>query len=161
MNVRTYVRFGNERGVYFFSINVDDPFVSIGGNLASLPFSQAGMAMKKQKDGSFHFAANRLFANQKHSFDVSYTPDTTMFTPQNDSLSSFLTERYCIWTFRGNTIVKAPIFHTHWQLQKAAITVHTGDNFPVPITKETLAYYAHHKHAFIHPFEKTGIASSH
>lgn len=153
MNVRTYVRFGKERGVYFFSINVDDRIVSLGGNMASLPFSKASMTMQKQDDG-IHFTANRLFGRPERTFDVSYKPYPSIFTPHVDSLPYFLSERYCVWTYWGNTIIKAPIYHTHWDLQQVEVTIHSRASLPFPITNETSFYYAPSKHAIMHPFEK-------
>lgn len=159
MNIRTYVKFGNERGVYFFSINADSSMVKTGGNLASLPFSRANMTMQKVED-TIYFEANRLLENQKYmTFNVAYRPNSSVFTPHPDSLPYFLTERYCIWMFKGNTILKAPILHSHWNLQQANISVTESNNLPFPFTLDSFAHYAGFKHSFIHLFEKFGKVS--
>ncbi|HLQ72151.1 MAG TPA: DUF2071 domain-containing protein, partial [Bacillota bacterium] len=123
------------------------------------PFSKAHMTMQKVGD-TFHFAANRLFGHPKSTFDVTYGPYASIFTPATDSLPHFLSERYCIWTSSGHTIWKAPIYHKHWQLQQTDISIKARKSLPFPITDETVAYYAPHMHAFIHPFEKVGKMSA-
>src|SRR5699024_12702284 len=50
MNIRTYVRVGNERGVYFFSINANRLLAAIGGSAVSLPFNKASISINEQND---------------------------------------------------------------------------------------------------------------
>lgn len=152
MNLRTYVQYGNERGVYFFSINVSDRMVQIGGRLASLPFSKACMHIKKEGD-TYRFSADHLFGRPYITFDVMYAPQSAVFTPEAGSLSHFLTERYCIWIHRHQKVLKAPIYHTHWDLQDAQMLNHARAHLPFPMTHETIAHYARFKQAYIHPFE--------
>lgn len=158
MNLRTYVRFGNERGVYFFGIHTNDRTVTAGGNVFSLPFSKADIQLQKP-NGVIHFNAEGLFGDPKSRFNVHYQPDSAVFTPSTDSLPHFLSERYCIWLLQGDTIVKAPIFHKHWQLQHANISASGRGHFPFPVTDETVSYYARFKHTLLHPFEKVGKVS--
>lgn len=158
MNIRTYIHFGNERGVYFFSINADHQLVKWGGSLAALPFAKAPMVIQKGGNG-FQFTGNRLPADQKGNLQVAYEPQSPSFTPHVSSLAHFLTERYCNWMLRGNTIVKSPISHTHWTLQNAHISIKEDSNLSFPITDETIAHYSQYKRAMIHPFERIGKIS--
>lgn len=161
MNIRTYVKLGNEhneRGIYFFSINTDHLLVKLGGRLASLPFLRANITMRKDNN-AVHFEANRLFEMQRSQFSLVYRPKSPPFIPHPDSLPYFLTERYCIWMFKGDTILKAPIFHSHWKLQQAEMTIKESDNLPFSMNQDTFAQYAAFKHSLIHPFEKFGKVS--
>lgn len=158
MNIRTYVRFGNERGVYFFSIHTDSRLADAGGRVVSLPFSNTVMQMHKQS-GLFHMKAEGLFGRSNSCLEVSYQPNSAAFTPRTDSLLHFLSERYCVWMFWGKTIVKAPIFHTHWHQQPADTSIIRNEHFPFPITHESLFYYSKYKHAVMHPFERVGKVS--
>lgn len=158
MNVRSYVKFGDEPGVYFFSINTNRLLVTLGGDLASLPFSKANIVSYQEKD-LLYFSANRLAGRKANSFKVAYRPRLQQFTPESNSLSYFLTERYCIWTIRGQTILKAPIIHSHWNLQKADIKIIENKNTPFHFSENPLAHYARFKHTHIHPFETFGKVS--
>src|SRR5699024_10386406 len=152
MNIRTYVRFGNERGVYFFSINVDDRFVQFGGRMACMPYSRADMTIKRDRD-TIHFTASDIFGYPKGVVNVTYSPATPVFTASDDSLAFFLTERYCIWMCRSNRIVKAPILHSPWALQKEEVTINANEWLPLPITSETIAHYAIITHAILSSLE--------
>jgi len=158
MNIRTYVTFGSEPGVYFFSINTNNTLVKLGGNLACLPFSKANITMQHEKD-KIYFEANRLFDEQNATFKVAYSSNLYPFSPRTALLSYFLTERYCIWMFQGNTILKAPIFHSRWNLQQANISILKNINLPFHFSEDIIAHYAPFKHALIHPFERFGKVS--
>jgi len=114
------------------------------------------MTIKKDRD-TIHFTASDIFGYPKGIVNVTYNPASPIFTPSEDSLASFLTERYCIWMSRSNRIVKAPIFHSPWALQKAEVTINASESLSLPITNETIAHYAGFKHAHIHPFEKIAL----
>lgn len=155
MNIRTYVRFGNERGVYFFSINANRLLAAIGGSAVSLPFNKASISINEQND-YFVFSGKGLPYNRTGSVQISYRPQLTTFKPEPSSLAYFLTERYCIWMIRGNHLIKAPINHTSWQLQPAHTSIEKNDQFIFPITNDTFSHYSAFKHTVIYPFEYVG-----
>ena len=149
MNIRTYVNFGNERGIYFLKIYVNSRAVKTGGNIAGLPFKKADIIMEKD-DKKLFFHANHLIDHQESSFRVSYVPKTLINSSHSNGLSYFLTERYTTWMIRGSTIIKAPIYHTHWNLKEADIKIHECKQIPI-ITDNSIAYYTKFKHARIYP----------
>ena len=155
MNIRTYVRFGNERGVYFFSINANRLLAAIGGSAVSLPFNKASISINEQND-YFVFSGEGLPNNYKGTVQISYRPQFTTFKPEASSLAYFLTERYCIWMIRGNHLIKAPINHTSWQLQPAHTSIEKNNSFVFPITNDTFSHYSAFKHTVIYPFEYVG-----
>lgn len=155
MNIRTYVRFGNERGVYFLKIHTDNRIVKKGGTLTGLPFINAELGMEKGVD-TFFFKGQHLFNNPKSSFSVTYEPLSVPCPHHENTLSYFLLERYCIWMIRNGNIVKAPIFHTNWSPYPADITILNSHQFSFPITEKSIAHFESFKHAMIHPFERIG-----
>lgn len=158
MNVRTYVRFGDERGVYFFAIHGSDPIVNFGGNLVGLPFIKAPMIISKEK-GIYSFKASQLFQHPQSKLHISYKPLPQKVHMHPTSLAHFLTERYAIWMVRNNHIVKAPITHSPWNLHEATLSTHVAEHIPFPLTDHSVIHYAEDKHTVIHPFEKVGIVS--
>src|SRR5690625_858451 len=77
----------------------------------------------------------------------------------NDSLKNFLMERYCIWNVRGKQIIKVPISHSKWTVQKLETDVKKNElfvNLKLPFTKP-ITYYCHDKHAKLYPFEILAI----
>src|SRR5699024_12679138 len=73
MNIRSYVRFGNEHGVYFFSINANKLLATIGGGAVSLPFNKASISINEQND-YFVFSGEGLPYNSTGSVQISYRP---------------------------------------------------------------------------------------
>lgn len=159
MNLRTYVTFGSESGVYFFSIHSDSLAATIGGNAVALPFQQAPMTIRKEGH-SFHFTGSRWAREKIGKLQIAYQPDTTSFTPQKDSLAHFLTERYSILKKQGNRIVKGTISHGNWLLQEALLSKQHFENIPFCFTPETLGHYSAQQHTVLYPFEKAGIFNS-
>lgn len=156
MNMRTYVRFGNERGVYFFSLNTNSRLVSAGGRAVSLPFRQVPMMIRKENDRLL-FRGDPLPVGQKGMLQGTYQPYSTVFEPKIDSLSHFLTERYCIWMIRNNHTVKVPINHKQWRLQQAYTTIQENQN--IHFTNDTFSHYCDYLHSVVYPFENIGIIS--
>lgn len=153
MNIRTYVRFGNERGVYFFSIHTNSSIAAASGNLVALPFRKAPITIQQENE-TFQFAGERLGVEQKGKLQLVYKPNSISFIPEPMTLAHFLTERYCIWMMRGTDLVKAPISHTSWQLQEAEICIGKNQHTSFSFTKDTLSHYSTCQHAMLHPFEK-------
>lgn len=160
MNVRTYVRFGNEPGVYFLTIHGSDSLVNLGGSLVGLPFIKAPMSISKE-EGTYSFKASQIFQHPQSTLEISYTPTSQKVHMHTASLPYFLTERYAIWMVHNNHLVKAPITHSPWNLHEATVSIHIAKHIPFSITDSSVIHYAKHKHTVMHPFEKVGIISSH
>lgn len=151
MNIRTYVRFGDESGVYFFKINTNSQIVSQLGPLASMPFKYADLLVETNEEG-FSFAAER----DALKFKVDYYPTSKPYQPEQGTLAHFLTERYCIWMFSGGKIVKAPILHSNWDLHDADVNIEESTGWPFRFPENPLVHYAKFKHSMIYPFETFG-----
>ena len=159
MNIRTYVRFGNERGVYFFKIHTSNNLVNVAGKILNLPFSNANMIIRKE-NAKLLFNADHLFNQSQSKLNLAYEPQKETIKSSHDSLACFLTERYAVLMIRGNSIIKAPIFHTPWHLDKAKISIFDSKQMPFSLTDKVVTNYADFKHTLIHPFEIIGKIST-
>src|SRR5690625_3643362 len=160
LNIRTYVKFGSESGVYFFSIDASRKLPVIGATLVSLPYYFAQMDINKYGN-KFHFQSKRLAQkNQAAEFNVDYKPISEPLMSENDSLIYWFTERYCIWTIKGNKIYKGPISHNPWTLHTASIDLsfdHDHELFTFFDQASILAHYSSEMISYVHPFEQKGI----
>src|SRR5699024_1794403 len=118
MNLRTYVTFGGESGVYFFSIHLNSLVAALGWNFTALPF-QVSPLFIQEKNITVHITRHRLFRQKQGHHQLSYQPDTRSFQTKKASLPYYVTERYHIFTKRRNRIKKGTIYHNKWLLQQA------------------------------------------
>src|SRR5699024_6554072 len=151
-----YVRFGNERGVYFFSLNTNRRLVSAGGRAASLPFRQTPMRIREENDRLL-FRGDPLPAGQKGMLQGTYQPFSAIFRQIIGSLSYFLYERYCICMSRNNHNVKVHINQKQWTLQQAYMNIHEIQN--IHFTYDTFSHYCDYLPSVVYPFENIGIIS--
>jgi uncharacterized protein YqjF (DUF2071 family) len=120
INVRTYVKFGGKRGVYFLSLHASNPAaVKIAGRFFHLPYSQA--AIKVRNDGgSVQIDSCRDCAK----FRGSYRPSGPVAPAAQGTLEHWLIERYCFYTHdrRGN-VLRGEVDHAPWPLQPAEVSM--------------------------------------
>ena len=121
-NVRTYVRDRKtgHRGVYFFSLDANNPFAVIAARLwYRLPYFFARMRMTEESR-IWHYHSHRLFARQPAVLDVSYRATGSPLNPSNPgTLAHFLSERYVLFTHSRRRLIRADIHHRMWTLQPA------------------------------------------
>lgn len=124
LNVRTYVRYKDRPGVYFFSLDASNPIaVWLACNLYHLPYFNA--KMQCQKNALFTYKSVRAKSNDKPvELDVRYGPTGPVYASQPGSLEHFLTERYCLFTVSNNTVYRGDIHHRPWPLQAAQAEFH-------------------------------------
>lgn len=157
LNVRTYVRFYDEPGVYFLSLDASHPLVVAGAKeLFSLPYFYADMKMICSNGQDVSFTSRRI-ANPAKSLTVSYRPFPRVHREEETTLVYWLTERYCLYTFRGGRILKGPISHLPWELQDAAVHMESNGFFPeIPMKEIPLIHFSKQKEVYFHPFEVAG-----
>lgn len=166
LNVRTYVNYQGESGVYFFSFDADSPVAVEGARTVfSLPYLHADMDMEKENDG-IRFTSRRTHKGYPEAyFSVHYTPvNNRPMLAKKGSLTEWLVERYCLWTLIGNKVYKGPILHKPWDLQKAEVdwkadrlADYMGSEH---FTKQPLVHYCRKKKVKFFPFEEKGSTSS-
>src|SRR5699024_987425 len=149
MNLRTYVthKKSAERGVYFLTIYTDSLISAIGAKrFFYLPFQLENLSI-----------------NPKHSIRVRHQTDTIFsatFEPQmisiKNELSTFLTERYCIWNIKSEKIIKIPILHKKWSLQQIKVQVNKQDLLPFAEPLDFppfICHYSPFKQTVLFPYE--------
>jgi uncharacterized protein YqjF (DUF2071 family) len=119
LNVRTYVRVGDARGVWFLSLDASSLlFVTVGRALYGLRYRLAQMTAAADGDRVHYLSARRGAA-----FSATYEPvgDTALAPP--GSLEHFLVERYRLFAERRGRLITAEVAHEPWRLQPAAARI--------------------------------------
>ncbi len=147
LNVRTYVRYKDIPGVFFFSLDAGSFPAVIGARKTyKLPYFHAAMLVRS--DGKeFHYSSSRLQQPRPADFHARYQPVSAPRVRQKSSIEHFLTERYCLYTVDQGTVLRAYIHHAPWQLQDAEAdfqinTVPYADGLELPAAKPTLLHYS-------------------
>ncbi len=148
LNLRTYVRFGDKPGVWFFSLDAANRLaVWSARTLFSLPYVFA--RMRVTADGEWtRFRSVRVDDPVGLRFEASYRPTGPVFRAERGSLEHWLTERYCLYSARSDgRLYRAEIHHPPWPLQPAEIDVDSNELFePHGLTVEGVpahVLYAH------------------
>lgn len=122
VNVRTYVRFRGQPGVYFFSLDAAS-FLAVCAARAwyHLPYFHARMSVANEGT-AVRYSSRRRDHPCPADFVALYRPTSEVRCSQPDSLEYFLTERYCLFTTdRSQNVVRAQIHHQPWPLQNAEV----------------------------------------
>jgi len=114
LNVRTYVRYGDRSGVYFFSLDAESLPIVLGARASyKLPYYHAAMSW----DGARY--VSRRLRGAAAELRAEYGPAGDVSTAAPGSLESFLTDRYRLWTVHNSRVRRAEIRHAPWPLQPA------------------------------------------
>lgn len=119
LNVRTYVRVGERRGVWFFSLDAASAFaVKAARAIYHLPYFHAEMESSRLGD-RIDYESRRL-EGPPATFAGEYGPSGPVFTSAPGSLEEFLTERYALFSVKpGGALLTADVVHVRWPLQPA------------------------------------------
>lgn len=121
INMRTYVRVGAQRGIYFFSI---DAACLIGSWVARTffhtPYTYAHMALR-ESGSDFHMECRRRQSSRRQAAElvVSYRALGTPVVPPAGTLADFLTARDTAFAESRGAIYTGPISHAPWKLTDA------------------------------------------
>jgi uncharacterized protein YqjF (DUF2071 family) len=119
LNVRTYVRVEDRPGIYFFSLDAGRTAAVYAARAwLNLPYYSAAMSVQSQH-ALVHYHSERP-GTPSAVFTAAYGPAGPALTPDRDSLTWFLTERYCLYhvDHRGAPY-RLEIHHPPWMLQPA------------------------------------------
>jgi uncharacterized protein YqjF (DUF2071 family) len=124
LNVRTYVRVGDQPGVYFFSLDAANALAVVTARtMFHLPYYQASIRVEAQ-DGGFRYRSRRSGLGNSAALDVVYRPDGPVSHARAGTLEYFLTERYCLYTVgKGGHALRLEIHHPPWPLQPAEASI--------------------------------------
>ncbi len=127
LNVRTYVKFGERHGVYFFSLDADHSLSVWGARtFYGLPYYRAKMSYEN-KNGVIKYSSKRLGAGSSAEFSAEYEPTGQAEIAEPGTLPYFLTERYCLMIAQGGVVHRTDIHHAPWRLApvRASIAANT------------------------------------
>jgi uncharacterized protein len=119
LNVRTYVRYKDVPGVYFFSLDAGSLPAVLGARASyKLPYFHAAMLIRGSGD-AFEYSSSRLQMPRPAEFHARYWPISPPRIREKGTVEYFLTERYCLYVVRRGSVLRAVIHHTPWALQDA------------------------------------------
>ena len=125
LNLRTYVRLGEVRAVFFLSLDCPGKLADlIGAHLFDLPFKEARMQIAATGSG-YHVDCQRLPADgASPSFVADYAPTGSAATPVAGTLEDFLTSRFTLFVGeRSGALLRADIAHQPWMVQPATLSI--------------------------------------
>ena len=117
LNVRTYVTYDGQPGVFFFSLDAANfPAVWAARAFYHLPYFYAAMHSEEAR-GKIHYRSRRYHTSAE--FRGNYRSVGESRLPAKGSIEHWLTERYCLYTVHGEGIFRGEIHHPPWSLQDA------------------------------------------
>lgn len=121
INVRTYVRVGAKPGVYFFSLDADNPVaVEVARRWYSLPYLNARFDCDFTEERVRYQITRTDQRAAPGAFAGSYRPTGPLQTPAAGTLEDWLTSRYALYTTnRRGRILRGDITHAPWRLAPA------------------------------------------
>lgn len=121
LNVRTYVKYGGKRGVYFFSLDAASlPAVRAARIWYHLPYFHARMSASIEGEDVV-YSSKRLRGAAE--FRGRYRPSAPVQLRSAGTLEHWLTERYCLFTEHRGLICVGEIHHAPWPLQNATAEI--------------------------------------
>jgi uncharacterized protein len=121
LNVRTYVRYKDKPGVYFFSLDAANrTAVWAARTFYHLPYFFALMSVV-ERNGSIHYSSVRSGIPAEFRATDWSTPPTRQ--PARGSLEHWLTERYRLYTIHDGHLYRGEIHHPPWPLQGATAEI--------------------------------------
>jgi uncharacterized protein YqjF (DUF2071 family) len=144
VNLRTYVRCGDRRGVLFLSLHCPNLMaIALGSAWFRLPYRYAP-ARIAESEGDVSFTCPR--------FSAMYRPTSVAGLSEAASLEAWLTERYSYFarSWRGR-LVRCDVDHAPWRLATAEAIVRTNQLVAPSSARPPLLHYAQHMVARIYP----------
>lgn len=122
LNVRTYVHLDGVPGVWFFSLDANNPLAVLGARLAfHLPYFVARMGLERG-DRAIRFTSRRAHRRAAPAeFEAAWKVGEELGEARPGSLDFFLLERYCLYSAHKGRLYRARIFHRPWTLHSASL----------------------------------------
>jgi uncharacterized protein len=125
LNVRTYVTIGRKPGVWFFSLDAENPVaVEAARDIFHLNYYIAQMRCTRRNGEVEYQSIRRHTGAPPATLVARYRPTGQAYHSQPGSLEAFLTERYCLYAAnRRGRIWRGEIDHAAWPLQPAEVEI--------------------------------------
>lgn len=122
LNVRTYVRVGDRRGIYFLREWIPNRLAALlGPTLYGLPYRLARLDYRRRRDE--RFARHEIAAGSKLVFDASWNGPGPPQPVCPNTLDAFLLERYLAFTWHGGVARCFQVWHDPWPQYPARATM--------------------------------------
>ncbi|MCU0865541.1 MAG: DUF2071 domain-containing protein [Planctomycetes bacterium] len=124
LNLRTYVRHGERRGVWFFSLDAASRLAVEGARWSfGLPYFMSRMACARRGDVVHyeHTRTDRRGPAATFTADWRAVGSAQLSAP--GTLEHFLTERYCLFARRRGRLLRGDIAHRPWRLAPAEVSL--------------------------------------
>jgi len=124
LNVRTYVRHGDIRGVYFFRADAPALIADLGARvLFSLPYGEAVMNIDEAADGTIGFRSHRTMPpTPDATYVLTFKPSGPAAEPAPGSRTAFVRNRdYAFVGHPGGKVRSVGLLHDPWQVQEAQV----------------------------------------
>jgi hypothetical protein len=120
LNVRTYVRYRDLSGVYFFSLDAGSRLaVTAARRWYRLPYYRAQMKAHRQEEEIEYRSRRMHHSVPPAELLVRYHPTGEARLPKPGSLDHWLVERYRLLTVHEGRVLVAEIHHPAWRLRPA------------------------------------------
>jgi uncharacterized protein len=128
INVRTYVSADGKPGVYFFSLDADNPVaVEVARRWYSLPYLNARFDCDFTSERVRYEVVRSDQRAAPGAFRATYRPTSALRPAATGSLEDWLTARYALYTSnRRGRILRGDITHSPWQLAPAEAELQTN-----------------------------------
>lgn len=131
LNVRTYVTVNGIPGVYFFSLDADNPVaVLLARKVFHLPYFNATMRCQRisSADETILYRSQRTHPGASPAeFAALYRPVAPVEYAAPGSLAYWFTERYYLYTVvNQNQVYRGDIHHERWPLQPAELDLESN-----------------------------------
>lgn len=123
-NLRTYVHYKGEPGIFFFSLEASSWLaVQAARRGWGLPYFHATMQSERRGERIDYHTTRRGGAAEAHyTFDIQGTPRSAV----PGTLDHFLLERYVLFTVpRSGTVLRGHVHHTPYPMQAATLSTGT------------------------------------
>jgi uncharacterized protein len=157
LNVRTYVHFKHEPGVWFFSLDCNSAAVVLGTRtFYHLPYYNAEIELTQNSE-AIDYQLRRT-DEPPAEFKAAWRIGASLPTATVGSLEFFLTERYCLYSEHKGRIYRARIHHPSWPLQQAHVSSYDSTmieslGLATPMT-DPLLHYAEEIQVSIWPLKR-------
>jgi uncharacterized protein YqjF (DUF2071 family) len=121
LNVRTYVHYNGEPGVWFFSLDTNSSAAVLAArSIYHLPYHAAAIELKEHGK-TIDYNLSREDDDPPAEFKAVWKIGDPLPQAQPGSKEFFLTERYMLYTEHDDQLYRARIYHDPWPLQEAVL----------------------------------------
>ncbi|MFC4736591.1 DUF2071 domain-containing protein [Bacillus daqingensis] len=153
VQVRTYLDYDGDPGLYMFSSDVSHRSVVKGARLTlKLPFYEA--SIERRRDTAYHVMSKRLKSDAR--FQAAFRPGTQRDTT---TFADWAGNRSCMWKKTKNGVEKAVINPGGWDLYEAEAEVSSSGMYPFlaedAFTGRSRVQFCPERVTHFYPFQRT------